>query len=285
MIICKTKLELRQNLKKWRRKGERVGAVPTMGALHQGHLSLIAAAKEKSDRTVATIFVNPLQFGPNEDFETYPRDMERDFEMLEASGCDLVFAPEHADLFAPDFSTRISVAGVGEGHCAQTRPQFFDGVATIVTKLLMNLSPDVAVFGEKDYQQLTVIKRLVRDLDIPVEIIGAPIIREEDGLAMSSRNQYLTPSERAAAPVLYETINLAADKFIGAGSGWSKIHDWAAARILKAGFSKVDYLNMVDVDTLEPMDKLDRPARLLAAAWIGRTRLIDNIAVTGPGSA
>ncbi len=269
----------------WRRAGERIGAVPTMGALHQGHLSLIAAAKKLSDRTVATIFVNPLQFGPNEDFDTYPRDMDRDLEMLKARGCDLVFAPERADLFAQDFSTKISVAGVGEGHCAKTRPQFFDGVATIVTKLLMILAPDVAVFGEKDYQQLTVIKRLVRDLDIPVEIIGAPIIREEDGLAMSSRNQYLTSPERAAAPVLFETINLAADKFIDAGSGWSKIHDWAAAQILKAGFSKVDYLNMVDADTLTAIDKPDRPARLLAAAWIGRTRLIDNIAVSPPDSA
>ena len=285
MIICKTKPELQQILKKWRREGARIDAVPTMGALHQGHLSLIDTAKEKSDRVAATIFVNPLQFGPNEDFKTYPREMERDLEMLKAEGCDLVFTPDHGELFAPDFSTNISVGGVGEGHCAETRPQVFDGVATIVAKLLMILSPDCAVFGEKDFQQLTVIKRLVRDLDMGIEIIGAPIIRDTDGLAMSSRNQYLTPSERAAASALYETINLAAAKFAEGGAGWQRIHDWAAARILKAGFSKVDYLNMADAQTLEPMDEPDRPARLLAAAWIGRTRLIDNIAVTGPGSA
>lgn len=282
MIVCKTKPKLKDEIAGWRSAGERIGAVPTMGALHQGHLSLIDTAKKLSDRTVASIFVNPLQFGPNEDFETYPRDMDRDLELLEARGCDLVFAPEREDLFAPDFSIKISVAGVGEGHCAVTRPQFFDGVATIVAKLLINLAPDVAVFGEKDYQQLMVIRRMVCDLDIPVEIIGSPIIREEDGLAMSSRNQYLTPAERAAAPALYETINLAAEKFIEAGSDWSKVHDWAAARLLKAGFSRVDYLDMVDAVTLTAIDNADRPARLLAAAWIGRTRLIDNIAVSPP---
>lgn len=285
MILCKTKSDLRNTLSNWRRAGERIGAVATMGALHQGHLSLIDTAKKHSTRVVATIFVNPLQFGPHEDFDTYPRDMDRDLELLEARGCDLVFAPEREDLFAPDFSVNISVAGVGEGHCADMRPQFFDGVATIVTKLLMNLSPDVAVFGEKDYQQLTVIKRLVRDLDIPVEIIGSPIIRESDGLAMSSRNQYLKQGQRKVAPVLFETMSLAAEKFKKGDTDWPEIAGWAYGRLLKAGFSKIDYLHMVDASSLEDILRPDRPARLLFAAWIKRTRLIDNIAVTGPGSA
>ncbi len=277
MIIVKTKPEIRDAVAKWRSAGKRISAVPTMGALHQGHLSLIDTAKQHSDRVVATIFVNPLQFGPNEDFKTYPRDMDHDLALLEAQGCDLVFAPEHTDLFAPDFSTKISVAGVGEDHCAVTRPQFFDGVATIVAKLLINLAPDLAVFGEKDYQQLMVIRRMTRDLDIDVKIVGSPIIRETDGLAMSSRNQYLSSSERAIAPKLFETLNLAAEIFLQGESDWPVISEWASTRLTDAGFSKVDYLNMTDAATLTHIVKPDQPARLLAAAWIGRTRLIDNI--------
>ena len=283
MIICKSKEEIRATLSDWRKQGARIGAVPTMGALHQGHLSLVDTAKANSDRTVATIFVNPLQFGPNEDFDDYPRSLESDLAQLEAQNCDAVFAPPHSELFAPDFSTKISVAGVGEGHCAETRPQFFDGVATIVTKLLLNLTPDVAVFGEKDYQQLQVIKRLARDLDLGVEIIGSPIIREADGLAMSSRNQYLSAAERAAAPALYSMLEAAAEKFLRAGGDWPAIAKWAEAQLISAGFAKVDYVHLVDVATLENVETPDRPSRLLAAAFVGRTRLIDNIAVTPPG--
>lgn len=264
--------------------GDRIGAVPTMGALHDGHLSLVDKAKGMGGRTVATIFVNPLQFGPNEDFADYPRTMDRDLELLEAQGCDVVFTPVGTDLVPPDFSTKISVAGVGEDHCANSRPQFFDGVATIVTKLLIILSPDFAVFGEKDYQQLMVITRLVRDLDLGVEIIGSPTVRETDGLAMSSRNQYLSSEERSIAPKLYETLTLAVEKIALTGAEWSEVRDWATARLLNAEFSSVDYLNLVDAQSLSHIAVADRPARLLAAAWIGKTRLIDNIAIAGPPS-
>lgn len=279
MIVCSSKDEIRSLISKWRGEGETVGAVLTMGALHRGHLSLIDAAKRECDRVVVTVFVNPLQFGPNEDFDAYPRDLSRDQELLKAQGCDAVFAPVRDELFASDFSTKVSVGGVRENHCAVTRPQFFDGVATIVAKLLMVLSPDAAVFGEKDYQQLQVVKRLVRDLDMPVKIIGAPIVRETDGLAMSSRNEYLSPAERAIAPALYETLNLAPEKIADPNASWAPVRDWATARLIEAGFSKVDYVNLADAQTLALLEHADRPARLLAAAWIGKTRLIDNIAV------
>lgn len=264
--------------------GDRIGAVPTMGALHDGHLSLVNKAKSMGARAVATIFVNPLQFAPNEDFSDYPRTMDRDLELLEAQGCDVVFTPVGTDLVPPDFSTKIAVAGIGEDHCANSRPQFFDGVATIVTKLLIILSPDFAVFGEKDYQQLMVITRLVRDLDLDIEIIGSPTVREADGLAMSSRNQYLSSEERSIAPKLYETLNLAAEKIASTGSDWSEIRNWATTRLLSAGFSSVDYLNLVDAQSLSHIAVADRTARLLAAAWIGKTRLIDNIPIAAQPS-
>lgn len=284
MIICKTKTELRATLQAMRDAGDRIGAVPTMGALHKGHLSLVDKAKAMDARAVATIFVNPLQFGPNEDFSDYPRTMERDLELLEARGCDVVFAPIGTELAPADFSTKISVAGVGEDHCANSRPQFFDGVATIVTKLLIILSPDFAVFGEKDYQQLMVITRLVRDLDLDIEIVGSPTVRETDGLAMSSRNQYLSPEERSIAPMLFETLNFAAQKIAAGNTEWSDIREIATARLLSAGFSSVDYLNFVDARSLSHITIADRPARLLAAAWIGKTRLIDNIPIAAQPS-
>ena len=285
MIICKTKGEIRAAIKAAKENGATIGAVPTMGALHPGHLSLIETAKKHADQIVATIFVNPLQFGPNEDFESYPRTMDTDLELLKANGTDYVFAPVRSELIADNFSTKISVGGVGEDHCALSRPQFFDGVATIVTKLLMILSPDVAVFGEKDYQQLAVIRRFVRDLDIPTKIVGSPLIREDDGLAMSSRNEYLTPEERALAPKLYATMNEAAEKFIAENGNWPAISEAAMAELLNFGFQKVDYLNMVDAQTLEHIEQPTTPGRLLAAAWMGRTRLIDNIAVNRPANA
>lgn len=277
MIICKTKEKLQNILADWRREGLTISAAPTMGALHEGHLSLIDAAKQRADRALATVFVNPLQFGPNEDFETYPRDMEGDLASLKARGCDLVFAPDRSELFAADFSTTISVGGLRENHCAITRPQFFDGVATIVAKLLLTLRPDCAVFGEKDYQQLMVIKRMVRDLDMGVEIVGAPIVREADGLAMSSRNLYLGERERAAAPALFETITWAAAQLVNSGGAWARIRESAIKQIEDAGFSEAEYINLVDAETLELLETADRPARILSAAWLGKTRLIDNV--------
>lgn len=279
MIICKTKGEVKERLAGWRAEGLSVGAAPTMGALHEGHLSLIDVVKTKSDRAVATIFVNPLQFGPNEDLETYPRDLEKDLELLKARGCDLVFTPDRDALFAADFSTNISVGGLRENHCAVARPQFFDGVATIVAKLLLILRPDCAAFGEKDYQQLMVIKRMVRDLDMDVDIIGAPIVRESDGLAMSSRNLYLSDAERKAAPALIESISYAASQLEQGSGEWAPVKASAIKQIEEFGALKTEYVNLVDAETLELLDVADRPARILSAAWFGKTRLIDNVPV------
>ncbi len=279
MLVVETKNEVRSLVDSWREAGERVALVPTMGALHEGHLSLVDVVRAHATRVVATIFVNPLQFAPGEDFDTYPRDFEGDLSKLKKRGCDACFTPERASLFADDFSTTVSVAGVGENHCALTRPHFFDGVATIVTKLLMITRPDIAVFGEKDFQQLAVIRRFVRDLDIDVEIVGAPIVRESDGLAMSSRNLYLSGSERAAAPALFKALSAAADA--ARNALWADIGVQVEADLRAAGFSKVDYVHLVDRDSLVDIDRADRPARILAAAWMGETRLIDNVAA-GP---
>lgn len=279
MKICKTREELSGLLGDWRAEGLSIGAAPTMGALHRGHLSLIDLAKREADRTIATIFVNPLQFAPHEDFDVYPRELESDIQKLASGGCDAVFAPSARDLFAADFSTNISVGGVGENHCAVSRPHFFDGVATIVAKLLLLLRPDVAVFGEKDFQQLSVIRRMVRDLEIGVRIVGAPIVREEDGLAMSSRNQYLTAAQRKIAPVLHRTITEATSRISVTGADWGEIGTWAQRELTDAGFSSVDYVNLVDAATLELMDHAGPEGRILAAAWLGETRLIDNCAV------
>lgn len=279
MIICRTKSEIRAAAAQWSRAGETVGVVPTMGALHEGHLTLVDVAARECDRVIATVFVNPLQFAPHEDFDAYPRDLESDGALLAGRGCDGLFAPAQSELFAPDFSTNISVGGVGEGHCAVARPHFFDGVATIVAKLLLVVLPDIAVFGEKDFQQLAVIRRMVRDLDLGVDILSAPIVREADGLAMSSRNQYLSAAERAIAPALHSAIKAAADAIAAPGAAWSDIGAIARDEILAAGFSSVDYVNFVRAVDLETIDRAGPSARILAAARLGETRLIDNIAV------
>ncbi|NNL88429.1 MAG: pantoate--beta-alanine ligase [Marinicaulis sp.] len=279
MIICKTRTELSALLKSWRDDGKTIGAAPTMGALHEGHLSLVDLVRGHSDRTIATIFVNPLQFGPHEDFDVYPRDLNGDAAKLKSRGCDAVFAPDARDLFAEDFSTNISVHDVGENHCAVARPHFFDGVATIVAKLLLLLRPDAAVFGEKDFQQLAVIRRMVRDLEIGVDILGAPIVREADGLAMSSRNQYLSKSDREIAPALFTTISEAATRILATGATWEAVGAWTTAKLRAAGFASVDYVNFVNAATLEMMNHAGPEGRILAAARLGETRLIDNCAV------
>ena len=260
------------------KNGARVSVVPTMGALHEGHLSLIDLARSQSDVTIATIFVNPLQFAPGEDFDEYPRQNEADAALLKARGCDAVFMPPHTALFAPDFSTTVSVAGVGDDHCALARPHFFDGVATIVTKLLLILRPDLAVFGEKDFQQLAVIRRLVRDLHIGVDIVGGPIVREPDGLAMSSRNQYLSATERAIAPALNASLIRAA-RAAAKGKDWAAIEAAAIREITEAGFTSVDYVHLVNASDLTRIERTDGPARILAAARLNDTRLIDNVPV------
>jgi pantoate--beta-alanine ligase len=272
--------DLRQSLAPWRKAGERIALVPTMGALHEGHLSLVALARSKADRVVASIFVNPTQFGPGEDFPRYPRDEAGDLDKLEKAGANLVFAPETAEMYPIGFSTKVGVSDLTEDLCGASRPNHFDGVATVVTKLLLQCAPHVAIFGEKDYQQLLVIRRLVRDLDIPVEILGAPIVREEDGLALSSRNAYLSPSERKTAPLLYQTIvAVANDLRQGRGAD-----DAAAAgryKLEAAGF-RVEYVAVRDPETLKPLSGPVERARVLAAVELGRTRLIDNVAVPAP---
>jgi pantoate--beta-alanine ligase len=280
VTLVRTVNDLRLSLARPRQARERIALVPTMGALHEGHLSLVALAKSKAERVVASIFVNPLQFGPREDFHRYPRDEAGDLAKLEGAGADLVFAPDTAEMYPDGFSTRVSVGDLTEDLCGANRPNHFDGVATVVTKLLVQCGPDLAVFGEKDYQQLLVIKRLVRDLNLPVEIIGAPILREEDGLALSSRNAYLSPAERKTAPLLYQTVfAVAAD--LSKGRGADDAANAGRFKLEAKGF-RVDYVAVRDPETLKPLSGPVTRARVLAAAYLGRTRLIDNVAVPAP---
>ena len=269
--------ELRAVVSAWRRAGDTVGLVPTMGALHRGHISLVAAARAACTRSIATIFVNPKQFGPREDFSRYPRQEERDRALLEAAGCDLLFAPPVGEMYPAGFSTTVSLAGITDRWEGEARPGHFAGVATVVAKLLLQAMADKAFFGEKDYQQLRSVTRMARDLDIPVEIVGCPTVREADGLALSSRNVYLTAEEREIAPVLHRAITaLAAAAREGKDIGAAVAAGSQA--LLKAGFASIDYLALVDAETLAPLAKLDRPGRVLAAAKLGAVRLIDNVA-------
>lgn len=269
---------LRARVAGWRAAGERIVLVPTMGALHAGHLALMAEARALGDRVVASIFVNPTQFGPNEDFSRYPRDLEADLALLAEAGVDVAYLPGIETMYPPGFSTRIEVGELSEGLCGAFRPGHFSGVATVVTKLVNQVGPDVALFGEKDYQQLQVITRAMRDLDIAVEIRGAPTSREADGLALSSRNRYLTPQERAIAPRLQGVLARSAEVLAAGGPAAGLVQD-AIAELEAAGFTPVQYLALCDAETLAPVERVTRPARLLAAAYLGRTRLIDNVAV------
>jgi pantoate--beta-alanine ligase len=277
ITLVRTVNDLRRSLARPRQARERIALVPTMGALHEGHLSLVALAKSRAGRVVASIFINPLQFGPREDLNRYPRDEAGDLAKLEGAGADLVFAPATAEMYPDGFSTRVSVGDLTEDLCGANRPNHFDGVATVVTKLLVQCGPDIAVFGEKDYQQLLVIKRLVRDLNLPVEILGGPIVREEDGLALSSRNAYLSPAERKTAPLLYQTVfAVAAD--LSKGRGADDAAEAGRFKLEAKGF-RVDYVAVRDPETLKPLSGPVTRARVLAAAYLGRTRLIDNVAV------
>jgi pantoate--beta-alanine ligase len=271
---------LRAQVAQWRAAGERVALVPTMGALHDGHVSLTHLARESAGRVVVSIFVNPSQFAPGEDFAAYPRTLEADSARLGEAGVDAIFHPGPKDMYPPGFATTISVAGPAvAGLEDRFRPTHFAGVATVVAKLLIQAAPDVVVFGDKDFQQLAVIRRLVRDLDLPVAIIGGPTIREADGLAMSSRNAYLRPDERAVAPMLNRVMREVAGA-LRAGRALEQALEAGRAMLVQAGFV-VDYLELRDDDSLAPV--AGSPAgnlRLLAAARIGKTRLIDNLAVT-----
>lgn len=274
----KTIAELRRRLGEWRARNETIALVPTMGALHEGHLSLVRVAKAKAGRIVATLFVNPAQFGPNEDFADYPRDTDGDAQKLENEGCDLLFRPDAEEIYPPGHATKVSVEGLGDILEGEFRPGFFTGVATVVTKLLMQALPDFAVFGEKDYQQLLIIRRLTRDLDIPVVIEAAPTVRDDDGLALASRNAYLTSAEREIAPVLFGTLSQVAEN-VGRGVDAEEQAAWGLDQLERAGFGKIDYFTVRDAETLEPAAGASRPARVLGAAWLGKARLIDNVAV------
>ncbi len=278
--VAKTVASLRRKLASWRDAGETIALVPTMGALHAGHLSLVRLAQRKARRVVVSIFVNPAQFAPTEDFSTYPRTFATDLAALADAKADLVWAPESVAVMYPaGFSTRIVPAGPAKvGLEDAFRPDFFAGVATVVGKLFIQAGADVAVFGEKDYQQLKVVTRMARDLDLPLRVIGAPTVREQDGLAMSSRNVYLTPDERAVAPVLHRVLTLCGKKIAG-GHAVATILSEGREAIERAGFT-LDYLEARHAETLEPIASgKDGPVRLLVAGKIGKTRLIDNVGV------
>jgi pantoate--beta-alanine ligase len=287
LTVARKIADVRRAVADWRKRRLSVGLVPTMGSLHEGHLALVEQARAENDRVLATIFVNPLQFGPAEDFEAYPRDHARDFALLHERRCDAVFAPDVREMF-PDGSgaledawTHVSVTKLANALCGLNRPGHFDGVATIVLKLLMIALPDAAYFGEKDFQQLAIVKRLVADLSVPTRIEGVAIVREPDGLALSSRNAYLDPAQRAVAPNLQRVLlglraqlaqGVEPDAALAAGQ----------ARLLAAGFDRVDYVALASSQTLQDVRRPDPGARLFAAAWLGRTRLIDNIPAAGP---
>lgn len=269
---------LRAQIAAFRAEGLSVALVPTMGALHAGHMALVEAAKVRADRVVASIFVNPMQFGPNEDLARYPRRERADADMLEAAGCALLWMPSVEAMYPDGFATTVSVTGVSDGLDGASRPGHFNGVATVVGKLFNQVRPDVALFGEKDYQQLAVVRRMAIDLDLGIEIFGVPTQRDEDGVALSSRNIYLSESEREAARALPRALGVAAREIAG-GTPAASALEKAKAALARAGFDPIDYVALCDAETLQPVTTLDRPARLLAAGSLGGTRLIDNLPV------
>ena len=282
--IVRTVAELRAKVRAWRAAGDRVGLVPTMGALHEGHLSLVRRAKQDARRVVASVFVNPTQSGPGEDFEAYPRDEAGDAALLASAGCDLLYAPPPGEVYPEGFATTVTVAGVTDCMEGIARPTHFAGVATVVAKLLIQAEADLAVFGEKDYQQLQVIRRVVRDLDIPTKVIGGPTIRTQDGLARSSRNAYLSEAERTVAGRLNVILGEAAAA-LSAGAEVEPVEARARAAIAAAGFGRVDYFETRGAEDLRRIGpgKVDGAARVLVAVWLGKTRLIDNMAVLRDG--
>lgn len=280
MRTVHTVSELREAVDEYRRQGNRIALVPTMGNLHAGHLALVHDARQRADIVITSIFVNPLQFGPNEDLDNYPRTLAEDQDRLADAGSDLVFAPSAREVYPNgiEYHTHVTVPVITELHCGASRPGHFTGVATVVTILFNMVRPDVAVFGEKDFQQLAVIRKLTRDLCLPIEIIGMPTFRESDGLAMSSRNNYLTESERRKAVRLYEMLCETAERIREGRRDFSTLSDEAIKTLDREGFHP-DYFNIVNSDSLEPAGYDDSRITILGAAWLGRTRLIDNVSL------
>jgi len=279
IAVARSVAALRQAVAARRARQQRVGLVPTMGAIHEGHLALVRAARDHCDRVVASLFVNPTQFAPSEDFAAYPRDEATDLAAFQSAGVDLVFIPTVEEMYPPGFAATVHVGGVSEGLDGALRPGHFAGVATVVAKLLLQCLPDAAYFGEKDYQQLMVVRRLARDLAIPVRIEGVPTVREADGLALTSRNAYLSPEERRTAPLIYRVLRDSAAALAERPDAVATTLDRGIAALRADGFA-IDYLELRNAADLAPMARLATPARLLAAVHLGRTRLIDNIPVS-----
>ncbi|ARP67154.1 MULTISPECIES: pantoate--beta-alanine ligase [Mesorhizobium] len=281
--IVRSTAELRAVTARWRRSGAKVALVPTMGALHEGHLSLVRAALQKADRVVVTLFVNPKQFNSATDLDAYPRTENQDAARLAPLGVHLLYLPDAEEMYPPGFATSISVSGISEGLCGSFRPGHFDGVATVVSKLFLQTGADLACFGEKDFQQLQLVRRMVGDLDIPITILACPTIREADGLALSSRNLRLSPAQRAIAPKLAAVLLGVADRLARGAPVLPTLAE-ARAAILAAGYREVEYLELRREADLQPLTSLDQPARLLVAAWLGDIRLIDNIGMSPIGA-
>lgn len=276
MVVIDTIDAIRKQVNEWKKEGLSVGLVPTMGYLHQGHQSLIEKAVEENDKVVVSIFVNPLQFGPKEDLAIYPRDFHRDKEICEYVGADLIFHPRADVMYNKDFSTSVNMSGLTDNLCGKSRPTHFIGVCTVVNKLFNIVTPDRAYFGQKDAQQLFIIKRMVRDLNINVEIVGCPIIREEDGLAKSSRNTYLSDNERKAATVLSKSLIKAKNLIKNGISNVDSVLNIIKETIECEPLAKIDYINIVDIDSLQNVDSIDRSVLVAIAVYINKTRLIDN---------
>ena len=275
MLIYGQIEQVREAVKAWKKEGKSVGFVPTMGYLHEGHKSLIDAARRENDKVVVSIFVNPMQFGPTEDLDSYPRDLNRDAKLCEDAGVDIIFHPEPEEMYADGFCSYVDMNGLTTELCGKTRPIHFRGVQTVVLKLFHIVTPDRAYFGQKDAQQLAVIKRMVKDLNVDTEIIGCPIIREEDGLAKSSRNTYLSPEERKAALCLSKAVK-AGQEAIHTGIPAEELLGKMRAVIEAEPLAKIDYVSMVDALTMQPVEKADRSVLVAMAVYIGKTRLIDN---------
>lgn len=276
MQIATTVKEVREQIKQWRAQGLSIGFVPTMGYLHEGHQSLIQRAVEENDKVVVSIFVNPMQFGPTEDLASYPRDLEKDSALCEKTGANLIFHPEPSEMYAPDFCSYVDMSGLTEELCGLSRPVHFRGVCTVVCKLFHIVTPDRAYFGQKDAQQLAVIRRMVRDLNMDLEIVGCPIIREEDGLAKSSRNTYLSPTERSAALVLSQAIAIGENLVKQGETNSQVVIDAMVSHINQEPLAKIDYVKIVDALSMEQIPAIDRSILCAMAVYIGKTRLIDN---------